>query len=396
MAKKRKTSWDFHPRLPDGSRVHYRFKTSEARKEFIEKFNRERDQIKYGLQVTMEAPTIAQYAVTWLNKREKTIIDNKITAGGWQSNERHFRLHIIPLIGNVPIDQLTPEMIENMIEALKEKGQSPASRNRIRGTLHAFYNDKTIRKQFNIRYNPVDDVEKEDEDTSRPEKTIIQDPQDAVRWLEEAYKISPMFGCLETLLLNAGPRKSQVIPLRWQDYDEALRRLWMGRMWEASTRSIRERTKGRKKNESFHVGVNDLLAEALADWKSLSPWTKPSDYIFSLNGDYLDPSSIDDRHNRIRKTLGIDMTFHEGRHTYGSHFISLGGRLEDAQAQLGHKSKDTTEKIYKHSIRKDMRSLANVVSLGAGGTRSASGTKNAPNAQGEIDANANKTGGENP
>ncbi len=376
MARKKRKDWQFGAYLPDGSRKKYRFKSKEERDVFKLAFKEKLRKILSGEQINVEAPTILEHAKSWLVRREQSILKGELTLAGWDVFERHFRLYIIPNIGQVPLNQLTTEMAEEFLKSLTDIGA--ASRNRIRSTLLAFYNDKEVRRTYGIKINPITDVEKEKE--KRPNQTIIHSLEDAERWIAEAYKLGPMWGCLETLLLNAGPRKSQFIPLRWCDYEEDLSRIWMGRMWEAASRTIQNRTKGREESESFYVGVNNVLAKALSDWKLQSPWTEPFDYIFSLKkGKYLDPTSIDIRHNLLRKTTSIDMTFHGGRHTYGSQFLAQGGSLEGAQAQLGHKSKNTTEGFYKHAVKKNLRSLANVVTLGNG----TSSTKKVPNTQGD-------------
>lgn len=390
MTRKKKT-YSFQPRLPDGTRLHLRFATKAAKDAYIDKFKEKLQSVRLGFQENFNAPTIAEYSAIWLSERRAWIAENRITLPAWEVNERHFRLYINPAIGEIPMDQLTPNMTESFLSGLRDKNLGPASRNRVRGTLQAFYN-RALKKRV-VSANPIHGVEKEDEESARPAKILIHDLKDADTWLSKAYEIGPMWGCIETLILNAGPRKSQIIPLRWKDYEPELRRLWMGRMWEQASREIKNRTKGRKAHESFHVGVNDVLAAALERWRLESPWTEPEDFIFSLKrGVHLDPQSIETRHNKLRAMTGIDMTIHEGRHTYGSQFIAQGGSLEAAQEQLGHKSRKTTEDFYRHAIRKDLRDRANVVNLGAG-------TSQAPNTQAQSqsdDGSPQRENGDSP
>jgi integrase len=47
------------------------------------------------------------------------------------------------------------------------------------------------------------------------------------------------------------------------------------------------------------------------------------------------------------KILDPDVTFHTLRHTFASHYVMRGGRLEKLQEILGHSTIKTTE-IYKH------------------------------------------------
>jgi integrase len=359
MAKK--GEYHFQPRLPDGSRPHYRFRTKAEKNEFVEHFKLKLKRIKLGLQETYDAPTISVGAKAWLVELEDKVARNKLTLPAFNVYEQHMRNHILPVIGGLPMDQLTPIMAEEFLKGLAAKGLGPASQNRIRSTLRLFYK-RSIQKRL-VAANPIDAVEKEDEESARPEPRVLETIEQAATWLDTAYGLGPLHGILASLLLNTGARKSQLIALRFKDYDPEGRTIWMGRIFEEASRTIVERTKGRKKHESFYVGVNDALAKALELWRTQSQFTEPDDFILCLKkGKHLDPDSFDKRHNEVRAATGFDVTPHGGRHTYGTLYVGAGS-VEGAKEQLGHKSSKTTEAFYWKKIKRNLRVRANVLNL---------------------------------
>lgn len=95
---------------------------------------------------------VSVYMTDWLARHGSANL-RPSTQASYQS---HMRNHIFPYIGDVPLSQLTPAMLDDMYQALAEKGLSPSSvkyAHRIMGVAleHA-------RKYHYIESNPARDT----------------------------------------------------------------------------------------------------------------------------------------------------------------------------------------------------------------------------------------------
>lgn len=66
---------------------------------------------------------VSVYMTDWLARHGSANL-RPSTQASYQS---HMRNHIFPYIGDVPLSQLTPAMLDDMYQALTEKGLSPSS-----------------------------------------------------------------------------------------------------------------------------------------------------------------------------------------------------------------------------------------------------------------------------
>ena len=70
------------------------------------------------------------------------------------------------------------------------------------------------------------------------------------------------------------------------------------------------------------------------------------------------------RFDPVVKKSGLrDITFHSLRHTFASHFVMGGGRIQELQPLLGHSDIKTTM-IYAHLSENHLETLASVVEFG--------------------------------
>ena len=67
--------------------------------------------------------TVREYMPEWLERHGSA----NLRPSTRSSYESHIRNHILPCIGDVPLSQLTPTMLDDMYRQLSEKGLSPSS-----------------------------------------------------------------------------------------------------------------------------------------------------------------------------------------------------------------------------------------------------------------------------
>ncbi len=129
----------------------------------------------------------------------------------------------------------------------------------------------------------------------------------------------PRLKFIVIVALNTGMRKSEILNLKWQDYD-----FNRGLLYLRNTKS----------GEKREVPVNEQVKNALVS----IPKNPKSDYIFS-NKDGKPCQSVRKAfYNALRKAKITEFRFHDLRHTFASHLVQSGIDLNTVRELLGHAS----------------------------------------------------------
>jgi integrase len=146
---------------------------------------------------------------------------------------------------------------------------------------------------------------------------------------------------LVTVALHTGLRKAELFGLTWERVDFA--------------RGVIPLGKRTKSGKSRDVPINQAVYTVLAPFRSDAGGVDARGRVWRKDdGGPLKAKSIDtafafavDRAKLLPNDDGEPVVFHSLRHTFASHYVMRGGRLEDLQVILGHASIRTTE-IYRH------------------------------------------------
>lgn len=140
------------------------------------------------------------------------------------------------------------------------------------------------------------------------------------------------------IALCMGLRQGEVFALRWEAIDRESRSVRV--RWQIAKDSTTP--KGLK-------GKRARTALVLPEWWSFQ--REASGYICGRKGRPIGTRSQRDLVTRVLDTAGLNETglgWHVLRHTYARQFIERGGRFEELQKSLGHRSIVTTETVYGH------------------------------------------------
>ena len=79
-------------------------------------------------------------------------------------------------------------------------------------------------------------------------------------------------------------------------------------------------------------------------------------YVFTLNGRCISKNGYYDRWNEVMKKIGApEKTPHEARHTFETLLDNAGGNRKCIDLLMGHKSKDTGNRVYNHKTLDQLR-----------------------------------------
>jgi len=179
--------------------------------------------------------------------------------------ESCFRLHILPELGRLHLDEIGRERMEEFISALMKKDLAKDYIRVILGSLRVLINN-AIEKGI-IQNNPVRGLSKlyrqapvrhaEVEPLTEEESLLFL--KTILEWEPEHY---PMF----LTSLHTGMRSGEVIGLQWPDID------WNGKFIEVRRQVVRTKVIPLKtKNGRRRVDLSDDLLETLAALKKEAP-----------------------------------------------------------------------------------------------------------------------------
>jgi integrase len=236
--------------------------------------------------------------------------------------------HLLPLIGAVAADQLTPDRVEHALQVLQSK-VCGSTANRYRSLISSIY--AFAIRSGRIAFNPVSRVKRYRENDSR------------IRWLraEEEAGLRKAIDTLAhefefDLALHTGMRRGEQFDLKWKDCD-----------LERGNLEVKGKTGAR------HIVANRSALAALRHLKEIS-----GDREF-VCPDRSANTQRDWRHwleKAVKLARIEDFHWHDLRHTFASRLVMRGVDIRTVQDLMGHKSITMTMK-YAH-LAKDHRQAA--------------------------------------
>jgi len=325
-----------------------------------------------GTYVTADSMTVRHFLTKeWLPAIAATVRPSTLA-----SYEGHVHTHLIPEIGAVRLQKLTPARINAMYATLLCKPRaskrkvdkdsktppppipklSPTTVRRIHATLHRALKD-AVRWNM-IPRNPCDSAD--------PPK-VRTDGHDMKVWTAEeqekflAFVSDDRLYALWRLLIMTGARRGECCGLRWADVD-----LVKSRISISQTRTcvgykvvVGEPKTPRSRRS---VALDPDTVSALKVWKSRQLedkmerqrdklWTDTG-YVFTLeDGQPYHPGRVSRLFNSaVAKSKLPRIRLHDTRHSHASLLLAAGIHCKAISARLGHSNIGTTMNIYAHCI----------------------------------------------
>ncbi|MBN1653721.1 MAG: site-specific integrase [Deltaproteobacteria bacterium] len=246
-----------------------------------------------------------------------------------REKEFHLRIHLLPDLGEVKLDQLQGEAIDGFFAELQDKGLSAKSRKNIRATLRRVLASAVEWGYLgSIPSLPKVKVPEPSFDlfTKEESETLLE----AARNDEERLLI--MFA------LYTGARAVEQLALEWGDIDWRNNFIVFRR---SVTRVIVGHTKSGRERK---VPMTQTLRSALKNHQHLR-----SKLVFcNADGSAMNNSQLWDRLMMVCRRAGLRrIRWHDLRHTFASQLIMEGVPLRQVQAWLGHSTIQMTMR-YSH------------------------------------------------
>jgi integrase len=301
-----------------------------------------------GLDPTAVSPPTGEFLDRWVTGRRR--IKETTRAGHRYTVERYLR----PSIGDVPLNVLNAERIDNLIDALTERGTlSPASVHQVVAVLRAALN--TAVKRRLISFNPVAQVELP---TVPHKEAAYLTPDEAVRLLdavagdrdEAAFRVA-MIG---------GLRPGELVALRWEDVN-----------WDENQLHVRKQfvhlagewvLSDLKTNRSRHVSLDPDTVTALrahrkaqAEERLAATTYQDGGWMFArADGSPPNRKWLSWRFKQLARQVGVRAEvrgLHAARHTAATLGLLAGTDIKVVSEGLGHRRTQITADTYQHVLR---------------------------------------------
>ena len=338
--------WVGEMTLEDHSRKQFYGKT---KKEVQEKLRQAINDQKQGTLATGPQQTLQKYLESWLEEVHKPTI--RLTT--YVKYRKIIDSHIVPALGHVRLQKLTPQQVQSFYRKKEREGLSPKTINSIHGVLHKAL-DNAVRWNLVAR-NVCDAVS-----PPRIVKAEIQPlTMEQARVLLRAAR-GHRLEALIVLALTTGMRRGELLGLKWQDINLEKGTLQIRRTLDYYAKigyveSEPKTAKGRRNIvlPSFVIEKlklhRDQQLEAQAqsgdEWEDLG-------YVFTgLHGGRLNPRYLVKMFDRLLKEAGLPhMRFHDLRHSAATLLLSMDVNAKVVQEILGHSNISMTMDTYSHVL----------------------------------------------
>ena len=244
-----------------------------------------------------------------------------------------FRNHVIPHLGDVLLEDLTPERVEHWAahEIDPERRLANRTREKIITVFHGVM--ERARKLYRLPANPVADVEKP-RTASRTEINVFS-PEEIAALVRAAD--SEQDAAIYLTAAFTGLRQGELVALRWRHVD------FSGSAIRVRASYTNGHLTSPKSGKVRSVPMAAQVAEALARHGQREFFTGDDDLVFAgVTGSYLDGSALSKRYRAaFRRAALRPLRFHDLRHTFGTRVIGVAD-IRRVQEWMGHANVQTT------------------------------------------------------
>ena len=271
--------------------------------------------------------------------------------------------HIVPVIGRLRVEQLTPADLDAMYARERKQGLGPLSIRKTHAIMSAALH-QAVRWGW-IDRNPAD---RASPPPARQADVVVPERSDVRHLLELCEESNPDLASLVYVAAMTGLRRGELCGLQWEDLDTE-------GMTVTVTRSISDvpesvTVKGTKTHQSRRIALDPTTVEVLARHRTLCEGRAKiarlplllHAFVFSQEPDGSEPyrpRRITASFKLLRNKAGLPgVTFHSLRHFSATTLAASGVGVRTIAGRLGHANPSVTLRTYSHFLEPADREAA--------------------------------------
>lgn len=299
-------------------------------------------ELKGGSYIEPSRITVGEWLDTWLNDYKK--IDLRLTT--WESYEVMARVHIKPVLGALPLQDLRPEHLQKLYSDKLKEGKSSRTVRYIHQVMHGAL-DQAIKNKL-ISGQNVSELTTLPSLEQRQVRAMT--PEEQTNFLQHIK--DHRLGAAFLVLIGTGMRRGELLGLRWSDVDlnEGIINVRQGVVWTREGIQFNDpKTKKSKRSFSVPQIILDQLKIHKEKMQAEGFFKLDGPVFCSAAGTTILPHNFNKSFLVIRKKLGIeDINIHALRHTFATRMLEAGVSMKEVQELLGHAKIAMTADIYSH------------------------------------------------
>jgi integrase len=306
-----------------------------------------------------ERVTLGEYLTErWLPTQR-----SQLKATTFHSYESNIRLHVLPMLGGVPLARLAPEDLDALYARLLGSGRrnrsgdgpglSASSVRYVHRILRKAFND-AVRKGTLTR-NPATlaDPPKRSARTNRGREMKVWSQAQLRAFLGslDGQRLAPAF----VLAAHTGMRRGEIAGLRWSDVDLDVKLVHVRQAAVVVNYELRL-TDVKTTNGNRTIDVSDDVVGALQAWRRKQAEERllvgagydDHDLVFARpDGTPTHPELLSTTFDRVVARCGLPrIRFHDVRHTHATLLLKAGVPIKVVSEPLGHATASFTLDVY--------------------------------------------------
>jgi site-specific recombinase XerD len=244
----------------------------------------------------------------------------------WKTDESMLRTHLLPALGQLHLDEVTPDHIRALLDELRTNGYAPGTISRALILLRHMFNLARKWKIASLTDNPTSGFNAPPD----VQRNRFLSRQEADRLIAAIKADENQIAARAILmLLLTGARRNEITHARWDYVD-----------WTERTLLVPMSKNGKARKISLTSAAMDVL-------DTMKPVAQ-NGYIFPSPATGRPSPHLFFPWDRIRKRAGLaDVRMHDLRHSFASFLINNGASLYRVQRLLGHLNSKSTQR-YSH------------------------------------------------
>ena len=351
---------------------------AEAYKAGVAAYN---DFLHGNIGITSERVTLKDFMTAWLDN----VVSANIKLTTMQKYQSHFKNQIVPHLGEVKVQDLTPALIDEWMRKLLRAELAKSTLSSIHALLHAALDYAVYPAQL-IQSNPAAYIKVPKNAPRNVVKRTIITPEQFNALLGKYPFGSPMYMPL-LLLYHTGARLGEVLGVSWSDIDFGAKRINLRRQIVYVNKRGYFLTSPKTESSKRYIIVDNFLLGELKRWQArqaenetshsdsyVCVYREADGHIERKSKSLPVPDGAEkvslvctrDDGKLVLKELVVKILQSEGlnahsfRHTHATQLIENGAAPKGVAGRLGHANAVITQNLYTHNTAKLQEETAEI------------------------------------